>query len=366
MKMTAMSSQTSEIYWAVGALSVGDVMSKFNNKEVVASLSFSSCRDPQPVHFIMFLEFGIKEGWLGVRVRNTSGDVTLKKLKFTLSDSEGKTLRIMESWVPKVNTYGWSEFHKTTDPANVVWRCTCEVEYEGSRPTVAAVAPVAKVDTNVGEDFLKLLEAGNNSDVTFFVDGEKIKAHKTVLLARSAYFTTMFNSDMRETASGEIEVPDVDPDAFRGLLEYLYGGVRPKSMDKIAMNLFVIADKYGLMNLRDICESSIISNLGAGTVVDALVLADKYDREELLSRAKVVFKANLNLVQRSKECREKLQQRPSFLFDLLVQLASQYFALCEGFVRRLFSFYVRKVVISIARLKLVHCVIEWSSKTVSF
>ena len=143
-----------------------------------------------------------------------------------------------------------------------------------------------------------------NSHVTSFVNGEKIQAHKTVLLARSAYFTTMFNSDMRETASGEIEVPDVDPDAFRGLLEYLYGGVRPKSMDKIAMNLFVIADKYGLMNLRDICESSIISNLGAGTVVDALLLAEKYDRQEILSRAKVVFKANLNPVQQSKMSRK--------------------------------------------------------------
>ena len=116
-------------------------------------------------------------------------------------------------------------------------------------------------------------------DITFIVQGEQIKAHKAVLVARSSYFKTMFNIDMKESASGNIDMADAEPVAFRGMLEYLYGGSTPNGLNDMAMDLFSLAYKYGLKELGKVCESHIMANLNADNVVDALLLADQYGRK---------------------------------------------------------------------------------------
>lgn len=62
-------------------------------------------------------------------------------------------------------------------------------------------------------------------DVTFCVGpmedtAEDISAHKYILVSRSPVFFAMFCGQMAEAASdGMIRVPDVEPDAFRHMLE---------------------------------------------------------------------------------------------------------------------------------------------------
>ena len=170
------------------------------------------------------------------------------------------------------------------------------------------------------EDYLKRLESGKDADVTFSVNGEKIMAHKTVLTTRSTYFDIMFHSDMKENRSNEIEVVDANPDVVKGMLYFLYGGLPPKNLAEIAFELYVIADKYNLVKLRSICESSICDNLNAENVVDTLLLAEKYARENMKSLARAFFKANIGEVEKAKENQEKLKNDPDFLFKLVVRL----------------------------------------------
>ena len=63
-------------------------------------------------------------------------------------------------------------------------------------------------------------------DVTFSVgqtedSAVEISAHKYMLMSRSPVFFAMFRGQMSEAASdnGTIRVPDVEPDAFRHMLE---------------------------------------------------------------------------------------------------------------------------------------------------
>lgn len=322
-----------EIFWACTALSVGNVGSKFTNKKVIFSRAFFCHRDPRPASFNMYLEFNRKESqdnYLAAFVTSATRDATVKVVKFSLFDTQGETLRTAKlkpiQVFKKGHSWGSYEFFKVTNPGDVVWRIICEVEYHGCPPHKSPIlAPTIpdRHQASLGDDYLKLLETGNKSDVTFFVQGEEIKAHRTILLARSSYFSSMFDADMKEGASGEIQVPDVNPVAFRGMLEYIYGGTYPQRLDAIALDLFVVADKYGLEKLREICEKTIIANLNADSVVDALLLAKRHDREELLSQSKTVFTANIDVVQRSREKREKLEQCPSLLFELLIHVAGQ-------------------------------------------
>ena len=73
-------------------------------------------------------------------------------------------------------------------------------------------------------------------DVTFSVgqtedSAEEISAHKYMLMSRSPVFFAMFRGQMSEAASdnGTIRVPDVEPDAFRHMLE-LVGALLLRSL----------------------------------------------------------------------------------------------------------------------------------------
>lgn len=107
------------------------------------------------------------------------------------------------------------------------------------------------------------------------------------------------------------------------MLEFLYGGVSPKDLAVTAMDLFTIADKYDVKELVEMCEKHILDNIDADNVIDTIILAEQHEREELMARAKIVLKANLNVVQRSKKNRQKLEERPALLFDLFVFYAGQ-------------------------------------------
>ena len=168
-----------------------------------------------------------------------------------------------------------------------------------------------------------MLEDAPNADFTFTVSGEDIKAHKAILAARSTYFKNMFQTDMKENLTDKVEVPDADPDAFRGMLQYIYGGMAPKNLEDIAIDLFAIADKYGLDTLKDMCESSICHSLDAETVIDAYVLAERYSLEALMSQAKLVLKGNIQAVDRSEENRKRLKNDPELLYKLFVKCVAQ-------------------------------------------
>ena len=75
-------------------------------------------------------------------------------------------------------------------------------------------------------EFLRrLLEDGENSDVTFVVNGSHIQAHKFILAARSDYFEEQFLSGRwRDKEVVFINNSLVDSSVFYRILEWLYTG----------------------------------------------------------------------------------------------------------------------------------------------
>ena len=189
-----------------------------------------------------------------------------------------------------------------------------EVEYGGD--------PKAKPLLFTGDRNIHPILDRGEDQITFNVSGETIKAHK-IILARSTYFANMFASEMNETHTNEIDVPDASPKAFQAMIVYLFGGFAPFDLDEMRLDLFAVADKYGIDNLRDMCLFSIFRSLDAKTVVDTLLLAERYNLEELMSQAKLVLKANISAVEQSRRNREKLKEDPDFLFKLFVELVGQ-------------------------------------------
>merc|ERR1712168_1419767 len=90
----------------------------------------------------------------------------------------------------------------------------------------------------------------------------------------------------------EVKVPDVEPEVFKGLLRFLYSGLAPENVADKALDLLVAADKYGVDELKQICEEK--ASVHRDNVVDVLLVADSINNEKLLTRAKAVFRSHVD------------------------------------------------------------------------
>ncbi|KAL6953833.1 hypothetical protein U1Q18_046963 [Sarracenia purpurea var. burkii] len=95
-------------------------------------------------------------------------------------------------------------------------------------------------NNRLSEELGSLLKNGKFSDVTILVNGTEYPVHKTLLVARSAVFTAMFDQKA--------------------------------------------ADKYDLGELKALCENVLSNNLSADSAAKTLALADLHHASELKSK----------------------------------------------------------------------------------
>ena len=325
------SSEAPKLFWTGIVMTVTGVRSNFFNKQIVKSEKFACPQDSEKMLFESKLKFGDSAEGLEASANCTTGKVTIRSFKVVILDINGNVLA--EKFSPpdfsknyRKNAIYYIFFKDVSNPApeNTTWRILFEVAYSYGGSSSAKPLFLAGDISALSKDYLQLLETSNNADFTFIVRGQTLKAHKAILAARSTYFANMFRADMKENLTNKVEVPDANPDAFRGMLQYIYGGVPPASIRAICMDLFAIADKYGFDDLKDICEFHICRKLNATTVVDALLLAERYNRVALMSHAKLALKAYIHAVERSQENREKFKNEPEFFFKLLVDFVKQW------------------------------------------
>ncbi len=61
-----------------------------------------------------------------------------------------------------------------------------------------------------------------HSDICFIVNGEKVLAHKVVLVARCPYFQEMFKTRWKDKAEIAFSHSRLDTTAFKAVIHYLY------------------------------------------------------------------------------------------------------------------------------------------------
>ncbi|KAF8655396.1 hypothetical protein HU200_061137 [Digitaria exilis] len=137
--------------------------------------------------------------------------------------------------------------------------------------------------SELSKDFEKLLESKQGSDVTFSVKGESFLAHRIVLAARSPVFMAELCGPWKEKEALCITVEDMEPNAFKALLQYIYTdrflpSEEYDDNDKrdIVHHLLQAADRYSIEKLKLACENFLCKNLDVETVTATLALADQH------------------------------------------------------------------------------------------
>ena len=73
-------------------------------------------------------------------------------------------------------------------------------------------------DLNLGEFYL----SSELTDVLIKCQNKSFKAHKVILSASSPVFRAMFQADMKERSSQEVEIKDIEPDIVEEMLKFIY------------------------------------------------------------------------------------------------------------------------------------------------
>ncbi|KAH1014259.1 hypothetical protein HUJ04_003122 [Dendroctonus ponderosae] len=131
-----------------------------------------------------------------------------------------------------------------------------------------------------------LLETGIWSDCRFIVGSEPnqqvLEGHKLFLAMSSPVFEAMFFGGMAE--KDPIAILDVQPDAFKALLEYIYTDkINLTSFDQ-ACELCYGAKKYMLPHLLKECTTYLWSDLYPKNACRAYEFAKLFEEPQLLTK----------------------------------------------------------------------------------
>lgn len=138
----------------------------------------------------------------------------------------------------------------------------------------------------LSEDLEDLLLSGNNSDVIIKVDGQELKAHKSIIVARSPVFTSMFKYETSEKITGIVEIEDCEPNIFKEFLHYIYTGrFKKKLTSNVVFDLFEVADKYQMNEMKAYCLEFVKDTVSYDTLFDIITLSSCFDDQELMDIA---------------------------------------------------------------------------------
>jgi len=127
---------------------------------------------------------------------------------------------------------------------------------ERKRATTIEIPP----DTFV-QDFARLFNNPDMSDVIFVVEGKKVPAHRFILKVRSEHFRAMFSNGLKESWDNEIVLHDTEYRPFMACLEFIYSGEVQIPDPDFAIELIGEANKLHLARLKALCEEIISKNI---------------------------------------------------------------------------------------------------------
>ncbi|KAF8770921.1 TD and POZ domain-containing protein 1 [Argiope bruennichi] len=133
------------------------------------------------------------------------------------------------------------------------------------------------------DDLKTLYNKSILSDIKLKTATGTFHAHKNILSVRSPVFQEMFKSNMKEKIEEYINIEDLTDDTVKKMLLYIYTGEIGNLNWESASKLYVAADKYEIITLKNECSSYLKSNLCSTNACDLLLLADLHGDKDFKS-----------------------------------------------------------------------------------
>ncbi|KAG0250587.1 hypothetical protein DFQ27_009333 [Actinomortierella ambigua] len=136
--------------------------------------------------------------------------------------------------------------------------------------------------TALGNDLLKLVGSPTGADIKFIIGEEKATrhGHSLILSIRCPYFADALSSSWREGTDGIFRKPNVRPQIFDLILQYIYSG-QVTLDEKVVPELIQAADELRIKDLVHGCEEYALKNLSNENVFAMTMLASLHGLDRL-------------------------------------------------------------------------------------
>ncbi|CAL8072258.1 unnamed protein product [Orchesella dallaii] len=175
------------------------------------------------------------------------------------------------------------------------------------------------------------------ADVILVVGQDEVPAHRIVLATSSPAFseilenTTVFYTSNQTSTSANcqlvhlprilIEPQDIGLDCIHELLRYIYTGMvdNSKMNDGLANRLIIAADKYGLPELKRLCENIILQGLKAENAIELYLLGNRVSSARIIRKALSIMKLNkARLATQTEDFRQLSLRHPKLMYELFL------------------------------------------------
>ena len=175
----------------------------------------------------------------------------------------------------------------------------------------------------LADDLGELWEKSLFTDCCLLVGGHEFRAHRAILAARSPVFRAMFEHEMQENLKKQIKIHDLDPQVFKEMMDFIYTGKAPHLQShSMATGVLAAADKYGLEDLKDMCEKTLCRNLSVENAADTLIMADLHSTQHLKMLALEFIALHASEVTETSGWKSMLESQPNLVAEAFCSLAS--------------------------------------------
>ena len=251
-------------------------------------------------------------------------------VEFSILDENGEKFGIRHFYQKIPFIYGYPKFIRLTDlenPANnllpddtltICCRVTeTESKTKGDCNCQIEQPQTARSRRKMCED-LTSISAHKYADFVFKVDNVKIPAHRNILAAKSPVFDAMFHRNMKKNRTNKAKIKDVTPAAFKALLRFIYTG--HCEVGNLAEELLVVADKYDIRELKEICAKELRKKLTVDNAVDLLILSDLHQANVLKDGVMRFINENAAAVTKTPSWSNFHKSHPNLLRELFNKL----------------------------------------------
>ncbi|KAJ8680901.1 hypothetical protein QAD02_016688 [Eretmocerus hayati] len=159
------------------------------------------------------------------------------------------------------------------------------------------------------------------SDIKITVGKETIYAHKIILINGNEVFAAMLEHETLESTKNVINIEDVKYNVMYELVRFIYIG-EVYHLDKMAEELLIAADKYGIEVLKHKCGNYLCQILSNSNVVELLSFADTYNVEKLKESAITYFKDHHREIVNALQFRKSIEKMEIGLIVELMRILS--------------------------------------------
>ena len=142
------------------------------------------------------------------------------------------------------------------------------------------------------------LEDMKYSDLSLEVDENTFPCHKYMLARKSDVFDAMFSHNFEEHFSNKVVITDLESDAVLEMLRFIYTG-KVSQMERVNKMVLAAADKYNIVDLKELCEKSLCNSMTVENVCSLLLLARDRVSQELKRKSIEFISQNIDAVTSS-------------------------------------------------------------------